>query len=175
MDLTIFGIRGNFTGWVDSSMVAYNTASGTKSQYEQWNPNSDSSPSRYWHWYFTTTKSLRGWTKTIVELIGGNWESESRYAYTFTVYLKIINAGLAWRPGSNMYPSHDTWNYWRDCWVAIATLGVSDYDGYWYNLSRSYTKTIDSSWGNTVYGCDIYSQNNYYGERGGTVKVTFSK
>ena len=115
LGLTIFGIRGTFTGWVDSSIVNYTITQSTGTYHLEWyEPSSDSSTSYWSHRYITATKTITGWNKIIATLTNYDFGS-TRWYNMIWVYVKVINDGLAWYPGP--YPNHGTWNYWRSCWI----------------------------------------------------------
>ena len=168
---TIFGIRGTFQGWVDESITAYTVSqSSGRYEYEVDNPGGDSSNTYYTHRYITTQKQLTGWSNINITLSNHNIPNGSRVAAYAYVDIKVINGGLAWN--TQMYPNHDTWNGWRDCWYHIGRIGKFRSS---YSMATSYTFSIPSGY-NICYALDVWSRHSsWFWGYDCTVTVKFTK
>ena len=167
--ITIFGIRGTFTGWVDSSMTAYTITESTGTYRQEIKAGSgDSDPSYWTHQYVTATKTLSGWN--IITATLTNYDlGLTKYYNMLWVYVKVVNDGLAWYPG--LYLGHDTWNYWRSCWFLIGRLGNP---GDWIPPTTTISKTVSGLGYTIAYACDAWCSKRQWPDKA-TITVTFSK
>ena len=154
---------------MDPSITNYIITESTGTYHQEIDePSSDSSPYYWTHRYITATKTLSGWN-TITATLTSYDLGSTKYYDMLLVYVKVVNDGLAWYPGP--YPKHDTWNYWRSCWLYIGRLGnPGDREP-----TITTTSITVSGLGYTIaYACDAWCSQWRWPDKA-TITVTFSK
>ena len=169
--ITIFGIRGTFTGWVDESITAYTISQSNGSFYhEVENSGGDSSDWHYTHRYIVAQKQLTGWSKITITLSNHNIPNGSAVVAHAIVSIKITNGGLNWN--TQLYPNHVTWNSWRDCWYYIGNVGKFRSS---YSMTTFYEYSVPSEY-STCYAIDVWSSHpSWFWGYNCTVTVKFTK
>ena len=169
--ITIFGIRGTFQGWVDSSRVVYTISNSSTGYYEAWTPSGDASQIDYQHKYVVSQQTLRGWSKIKAELSSWSFTGVSD-RISGTVAIKIKNVGTAWIPRIPYRYGWDNYNSWIEGWVVLGNIYVSDRSNSVPNVI-----TVDVPGGTTTcYACDVYLNSwLWMFNNTATFKISFTK
>ena len=155
MDLTIFGIRGTFTGWVDS-ISSEHTASNIR-----WIKSSTGSDGNDVFWWVTNVMgiNMRGWNTL---WLWGWWSDSGGHMQTKPMYLNLDGLrywswGNVWRYSSDVWWTPGRSGGWRHIGTSGNADVIGSWSGDWLVVTRTELQDTGVMSGDIVAGVSLHN------------------
>ena len=161
MDLTIFGIRGTFVGWVDS-ISSEHTASNIR-----WIRSSGGSDGTETFWWVTNVMgiNMRGWNTL---WLWGWWSGSGGHMQTKPTYLNLDGLlywswGNVWGYGSDVWWTSGRSGGWQCIGTSSGADVIGSWSGDWLVITRTELQDTEVMSGDIVAGVSLHNSGYWNG------------